>query len=266
MNNWNHAINLRAISRRVRGNPAVLALMLVACICGAIGFIIISKGQQNPSCTALGGAFIGSGISSLATLAINFLSQPRLRSVPMGFLEAVRRDVSDADYYRTNQQFRLTIDENERSVLQFHFQSTIIPKAGQETTVKGPEISAPPGLSSCEASISYTVNNRDPGKGGVTISSPSSEVCTIKYKIRDDAWKELKDEHKCVASVENFIVSGDLPSEFEMQVHAMNSRGLELLDYDPTVPPSRRVFTYRQSLFAGQGFTWRITRSKIRRN
>ena len=121
------------------------------------------------------------------------------------------------------------------------------------------EIAPPKGLSSPKTT--YLVNNLDATQGGVTIDSSSSEFFKVTYRIDLEDWKELRDEHKCAASVKDFIVIADLPEGFEIKVQAVNSRGPEALSYDHNVDRNRRVFTYPQSLFAGQGFTWQITRT-----
>jgi hypothetical protein len=89
---------------RIRGNPVALSTLLVAVAAAAGGFAVV-----KPDARVVAGALIGASVSSLVGLLITFLGEPDVRAVPRAFLEAVKNELVQSGYYRSNHRFSVSL-------------------------------------------------------------------------------------------------------------------------------------------------------------
>ncbi len=246
--------------KRLRGNPAALSASLVTSICLVFAAIILFRNglASGVYLDQVAAAMIGAGIATLLSGLISFLEKPDLGAVPFGFLEALKRDISDADYYREDVVFTIELDESANTLVFMY--SSVIRTKKENLTLEKPTVGAPEHL--VVEKMDYKIDGQSPGdNGGIAARNFSKEEFKITYKI-DEEFNELKDMHLSFTALNNIIVNAILPEDkYNVSVYALTHRGIkgrESLAYANSTKESR-VFSYKHSLFPWQGIEWVVT-------
>jgi hypothetical protein len=212
----------------------------------------------------LAAAMIGAGIATSVSGLISFFAKPDLGAVPFGFLEALQRDISYADYYREDVVFTIKLDDSENHLV-FKYTSVIRTKK-ENLTLEEPSVGAPEFLRI--ESMSYKIDGQSPGiNGGIAVRDYAKEEFEVVYSI-DDEFNEIKDMHLSFTALNNIIVNAIIPEDkFNVCVYALTHRGIkgrESLTFSSSTKESR-IFSYKHSLFPWQGIEWVITPVNIAR-
>lgn len=261
-----------SVFKRLRGNPTALASLFATLACFVIAFLIayfndllISKEETvlRSYAAQVAAALIGAGIATILGGAIAFLAKPDLRSVPREFLDALERDVLDADFYRDDVIFTIEINEDKKLLI-FKYAATIRTKK-DNLTMDRPSVGAPEYLK-VSGPQEYTIDGNSPGpKGGIAARNFSKECFEMSYDI-DDNFTIIKDMHLSFTALNNVVVNTVVPDEkYDVDIYALTNRGIkgrESLSYADS-SKGNRVFAYRKSLFPWQGIEWEIRKKNI---
>src|SRR6516164_1529072 len=107
---------------RLRGNPVALSTLLVALVAAVAGAWV-----GGPNRDVLAGALIGASASAVVGLLITFLGEPDVRAIPRPFLEAVKHELAESGYYRSNHRYSVDLTERSPIQIQIIFSSRIVP-------------------------------------------------------------------------------------------------------------------------------------------
>ncbi len=251
-----------AALKRLQGNPRILASLIVILIATLAGAWILAISPSSDWKMGVGAASLGAAASALATLIIHLLAEPDLRGVPRIFLEAVRREVHDKGYYRSDCRFRIELKEKEGE-LHFSYSSNII-QTKSPVEMPAPKVNPPEGLDGGPISIKYkygdeefTIGNKD----GATIhlKREAKEGCTIIYKIQDSYSGPFRDDHRWTCPVwDGFEVTVRLPVGYEIEGSVLRGDSKTIMGFSGTGNENEYRYIERKASFSQQGFQWDI--------
>jgi len=233
---------------RIRGNPVVLATLLVAVVAACVG-VPLAKSNAD----VLSGALIGAAASSLSGLLITFLGEPDLKAVPQIFLEAVKHELTQSGYYRTNHRYVVEVTEDRGiASVRIVFSSRIVPVKGR-LRVGLVQVAPPSGFSLVkgpEYMIDGFLKTAD-----FEIDKVSAETCSIMSQPKVPGTITVTDTHRWNSPIDGFALIARLPDGYA--ITATSLAGLSL-EEERAYNPGERIFSQKEVAFSQQGFVWTI--------
>ena len=245
-------VRLSDIITRLRGNPVALSTLLVA-----VGAAFVGIAVAKPDSGVLAGALIGASVSAVVGLLITFLGEPDVRTVPRPFLEAVKRELAESGFYRSNHRYWVALTEQSPIHIHIIFTSRIVPSSNT-TRVKPPMITAPPGA---------FIVNKEYEVGGFKkdfdtefqLNSIQSEKCTVTYRVDNpDTIMIFKETHRWTSPIDGFTLTANLPHGYT--IRAVYLSGLSL-DEEEAHASTERIFSRNEVAFSQQGVAWTIMKA-----
>ena len=197
-------VRLRDFITRFRGNPVALSTLLVAVVAAFAGVAV-----AKPDLGVLAGALIGASVSAVVGLLITFLGEPDVRTIPRPFLEAVKRELAESGFYRSNHRYWVALTEQSPTHIHIIFTSRIVP-AVNNTRVKPPQITAPSWASIVNKKYEIGGFEKD-FDTEFQLNSIQSEKCTVTYRVnKPETIISFNETHRWTSPIDRFTLTANL--------------------------------------------------------
>ena len=248
---------------RIRGNPKVLATVVVALVALLAGIVVRHFFVNAEFAAGASGALFGATASALTGILAYVLGTVDTREVPLQFMDAARTDVLDIGYYKQDFSFDIRLaEENSTWKLIIEFRSKIVPvKAGAK--MKLPLVIPPeklcPFLVNRTPKITYTLDNQEwnLGEGFVELKDSKKEFCLIEYELTRKITTLIDDEHRSWCPIMGETVSATLPDNYNFSVVGLRGEADIRLSQTDRRGNSRK-FQRAEAHFSHQGFKWEL--------
>jgi hypothetical protein len=244
-------IGLEEFITRLRGNPVALSSLLVAVVAAFAAFAV-----AKPDANVLAAGLIGASVSALVGLLITFLGEPDLRAVPRRFLEAVKHELTESGYYRSNHRYTVTLTEHSPLHIQIVFSSLIVP-SGKNSRVKPPQIEPPYGISIVDKEYKIDGFHQD-FDAEFELDRIKNEMCSVTYRVDKTDADIIKETHRWSSPIDGFTLTAHLPDGYN--IRAATLAGLSLQE-EKSHTSAERIFLRNAVAFSQQGITWSINKA-----